>query len=169
MKKIVIILLLASTAMADGAKTRLGGPNLDAELHHEWQTYVKDQAFPSLPHSSKLPKEPSEPDRAKRQRYIMYLDMRRLNSRMEDHAKYKGYYQMQYASKEAGNYIVAVHEKFKECFVNAAKKFDEMQAVVFQEESYEADATRVHAIVVEKPHQCRGDFPASGGKLKKTK
>lgn len=94
MKVFIIAILLTSVAMAELAKTRLGGPMLDENLHHEWMTYVKDQAFPALPHSSKLPKEPAEPDRGKRQRYVMYLDTKHLNSRMEDHARYKGYYQM---------------------------------------------------------------------------
>lgn len=35
MQAFIITIFIASAAMAESASTRLGGPNLDAELHHE--------------------------------------------------------------------------------------------------------------------------------------
>lgn len=164
MRTLLLTVLLSTTALAGP----LGGPNLDSELAFEWKTRIADQKFPMLPHASKMPKIVASSDTLKmRQRYIMYIGTAHLNPDMQEGFS-EGYYQMHYASKVQGNFLLEIHSKYKECFENARKKFDEMQLVVFSNGSYPTpNGQGMEGVIVEKVRQCRGDYPESGGKLKK--
>lgn len=163
MPTLILLLLSAAIAMADSVKTRLGGPNLDEELHQEWMTYIKDQAFPLMPPASKLAETKLDTDLTKRQRYILHVGTSHINKKSVFN---EGYHYFNYKSAETGRIFLVVHPKFRDCFDDVQKKFDQMQMVVFPNGKPNSD---VYEVIVEKLHQCRGDFAGSGGKLKKAK
>lgn len=168
MRIIITAAILLGLSAASVKAGRLGGPNLDAELDHEWKTYIRDQGFPTLPHSSKMPKLSATDTIETRQRYILRMHTSSLNPRIEKGDD--GYFQMLYASKEQGNFLLVVHEKFKDCLKDARKKFDAMEWIAFSNGSYDTeDGKGLQSIVVEKPRQCVGNYGPSGGKLKKAK
>ncbi|MBY0314407.1 MAG: hypothetical protein K2Q26_02740 [Bdellovibrionales bacterium] len=138
-----------------------GGARADHDLWKQWEGMVKHQHFPPLPHSSKLEKNDDKlGPQVTRKRYIMQIatDMVDLKNEIYD----EGYYYFAYTDKEQGNLMLVVHPKYRKCFDDLRKKFDFMQAVVYQGGAL---VGRIQ-VVLEYPRQCLGQLKDTGSKLR---
>lgn len=167
MRTIILVLLLASTLAHAKKKYQgdiqepPGGARADHHLYSQWEGMVKDQKFPSLPYAGKLEVDAEKlpKDQTKRQRYIMQIDTAAVD--LKNEIWDEGYYYFAYSTKEQGDFLLVVHPKYRKCFDDLKKKFDYMQAVVFE---YGELVKRIQ-VVIEYPRQCLGQLKESGSKL----
>lgn len=161
---LMILVLIGSVAQAKKYQGPIeeppGGAKVDQHLYKQWVNMIEPQHFPMLPHSDKLVADDKKlPAMEKRQRYIVHLDTAKVDMKNEIYDE--GYYYFAYSTKEQGDLLVVVHPKYRKCFDDLKKKFDYMQAEVFE---YGELAGRKQ-IVIEYPRQCVGTLKYTGSKL----
>jgi len=177
MKNVIlaIALSLSVTAFADDKPKREtvpGFPNADAHFYTKWEGMVKAQHFPFLPEKASAIPLPNlkEESTVGRQRYVFHMD---VNSTHVDDKTWDGtHYNYVYRSKEFGLILLLVMPKYRECFDNLKKKFDQMQWVVFVWDEHDLTAEgfgKVKQLALEYPRQCLGQFKYTGSKLKNAK
>ncbi|MGE3683032.1 MAG: hypothetical protein AB7G93_15010 [Bdellovibrionales bacterium] len=170
MKAVLLILvtLISLAATAKEGKTKYlgpiesppGGARADHALYKQWEGMIRHQKFPMLPHSSKLEKDQKKlPPQNDRQRYIMQIATDRVDLKNEIYDQ--GYYYFAYSDKEQGDLLIVVHPKYRKCFDDLKKKFDFMQAVVFEY----GELVGRKQVVLEYPRQCLGQLKDTGSKL----
>jgi len=166
MKKVIFALLL--TAVSAQAKTYQGpvqsppgGARADHHLYDQWVRMIEPQKFGFLPHSDELKKlEPKlEKDQTARKRYILHIATSKVDLKNEIYDD--GYYYFAYSNKENGDLLLVVHPKYRKCFDDLTKKFDLMQAEVYQL----GDLVGRQQVVIEYPRQCLGQLKDTGSKL----
>lgn len=138
-----------------------GGARADHFLFRQWQDMIQPQRFPMLPHSDKL--KPLEKklsaDQAKRQRYIMQIAVDKID--LKEEIFDEGYYYFAYSDKDQGDLLIVVPPYYRKCFDDLEKKFDFMQAEVYQL----GDLVGRQQVVLEYPRQCLGQLKETGSKL----
>lgn len=137
-----------------------GGARADHALYKQWESMVKDQKFPMLPHSSKMEKDDDKlGPQTKRPRYIMQIATDRVDLKNEIYDE--GYYYFAYSDADQGDLMIVVHPKYRKCFDDLKSKFDFMQAVVYPGGAL---VGRIQ-VVLEYPRQCLGQLKDTGSKL----
>lgn len=172
MKQVFLILMLSLISTVTFGKTVSkprrdpvpGGARADHHFYKQWESMIKNQKFPQLPHASKLAKDAKKlPSVETRQRYIFQMDVRFVGDK--DVIWDDGYYYFPYETKEQGKLWIVVHPKYRVCFDDLGKRFDLMQFVVWEN----GDLEGWKQIVVEYPRQCLGQLKTTGSKLKDAK
>lgn len=171
---IIFFLFTSSIALAKGeGKPKRdpvpGGAKADHHFYKQWESMVKGQKYPLLPATAKeipLPDLTKE-STAGRQRYIFHMDVNAV--RVNDKEAWDGkYYNFPYNSKEFGVVLLLVLPKYRKCFDDLTKKFDQMQWVVFVWSEWdltEEGLGKVKQLSLEYPRQCLGQLKTTGSKL----
>ncbi len=171
----ILTLILVSTATANAeSKPKRdpvpGGARADHEFYKKWERMIKDQKFPLLPaKASEIPlPDLNKASTEGRQRYIFHMDVNSVH--INDKTDWDGkYYNMVYNSKEFGVVLLLVMPKYRKCFDDLKKKFDQMQWVVFVWSEWdlrEEGLGKVKQLALEYPRQCLGQLKTTGSKLK---
>lgn len=144
-----------------------GGGRADHFLVQQWENMIEPQKFPQLLTSKELGKlEKSLPEKqTERQRYIFQIDTAHVDLKNEIWDDDDGYYRFAYSTKEQGDFLIVVHPKYRKCFDDLKKKFDYMQAEVYQL----GELVGRQQVVLEYPRQCLGQLKRTGSKLPSAK
>jgi hypothetical protein len=158
----LLVLLLSTTVLAKDKSNRKpvpGGIRADSDMYKRWEQMVRPQKFPLLPTVKNLKIDKTK-TALNAQRYIFHMDVNSLDFKNEVFED--GYFYFVYKNKEQGNLLLAVQPKYRDCFDDLKKKFDQMQWVTFTTSTL----MKLPVMVLEYPRQCLGSFKYTGSKLK---
>lgn len=165
MKNLLMIftaLLITAGAHAEDKPYREpvpGGARADHHFYNKWRDMIQPAKFPIMPHSDVLKKDQDQAHSDKRPRYILHLATAKVD--LKEEIWDEGYYHFAYSTKEQGDFLIQVHPKYRKCFDDLTKKFDEMQWVVFGH----GEIVGRKVIRLETPRQCLGQLKETGSKL----
>lgn len=165
MKNVLVIfsiLLMTVIAQAEEKPYRdpvPGGARADHHFFKKWQDQIQPAKFKIMPHSDVLKKDQDQTQSDDRPRYIFHMATSKVD--MKEEIWDEGYYVYAYSTKEQGDFLIQVHPKYRKCFDDLTKKFDEMQWVVFGH----GEIVGRKVIRLETPRQCLGQLKDTGSKL----
>lgn len=147
-----------------------GNGRPDHHFAHLWDNMIKDQKFPILPKVGEFDMSDEERDRSTddRKRYIFHMDTSAVNMKTLELDPADGYYKVAYSTKGQGTLFLVFLPKYRKCFDDLTKKFDEMQWVVLfnqKIEDPEGKGPTFAEIILEQPRQCVGALKSTGSKL----
>lgn len=167
MRHLFICIVILSTSFYTNAKSDdkpyrdpvPGGARADHHFYNKWRDMIAPAKFALLPNSETLKKDKDQVHSDDRPRYIFHMTTSKVD--MKNEIWDEGYYHYAYSDKTQGDFLLQVHPKYRKCFDDLSKKFDEMQWVVFAH----GEIVGRKVIRLETPRQCLGQLKDTGSKL----
>jgi len=146
-----------------------GGARADHHFSQEWDNMVKHQNFPTLTKGFDTSDEEKAKSIDDRKRYIFYMGTSDLVlSSLKYNEMDDEYYRVTHKSKELGTMVLVFHPKYRKCFDDVKKKFEQMQWVALLNDRIDDPAGKGPSfaeIILERPRQCLGKLKSTGSKL----